>query len=80
MKMVGGFQSWRDSHLERTLTTQPAAVSKMAQNGKKHAQTAQPDIDQLKKLLPGMNGTKSKVSFISQYLKGRDFNLLQAAL
>merc|ERR1712102_255734 len=34
--------------------------AKMAQNSGKFAQAAQPDIDQLIKLLPGMNGTKSK--------------------
>ena len=53
-KMVGGFQS-------RFYTRRDNI---MASNGsKKHQKKQTPDIDQLRRLLPGMNSNKSEVNF-----------------
>ena len=52
--MVGGFQS-------RFYTRRDNI---MASNGsKKHQKKQTPDIDQLRRLLPGMNSNKSEVNF-----------------
>ena len=69
MKMVGGFQSLRDSHVRRT---SPGDMSSHTNSRSKKStlQANQTDIDQLKKLLPGMNGTKSGVISILQSDRG----------
>ena len=70
MKMVGGFQSLRDSHARRTSQGNMSSHSNN-RSKKSTLQANQTDIDQLKKLLPGMNGTKSGVIFIKRSDRGR---------